>query len=163
MLTPHRTILILRAIAVAVVGTLLVLTLGPFQGLESRFGLSDTAAHLTAFYIITLLAFAVAPRQRRTDLALATLGLGVLIELAQGVVGRSLSLTDLLADAVGVGAATAPAWVEQLRHLARRHPYLSFADARAADRRRGGSRGKERPATAGSREPNPTASEGGWR
>lgn len=163
MLTPHRTILILRAVAVAVVCALLVLTLGPFQGLESQFGLSDTAAHVMAFYIVTLLAFAVAPRQRRTDLALATLGLGVLIELAQGVLGRSLSLTDLLADAVGVGAATAPAWVEQLRHLARRHPYLSFADALAADRRRGASQRKERPATVGSQEPNPAAPEDGWR
>jgi VanZ family protein len=155
--------LLLRAVAIVAVGGLLVLTVGPFQGLESRFGLSDTAAHLAAFYIITLLAFAVAPRSRRTDLALATLGLGVLIELAQGVVGRSLSLTDLLADAVGVGAATAPAWVEQLRHLARRHPFLSFPEALAADRRLGGVRRKERPAPVGPRRPDPAASEDGWR
>ena len=140
MLTPQRTILLLRLVTGLAVCGLLATTLGPFQGHEQRLGLSDKAAHVSAFYLISLLLFAVAPQRRRSDLALVMLGLGVAIELAQGLLGRSLSLADLLADGVGVAAAIAPAWVERLRYLARRHPYLPFAAALDADRRRPSSR-----------------------
>lgn len=151
MLTPHRTLQMLRAATVFAVVALLILTLGPFEGLEARFGLSDGLAHAVAFYGLTLLAFAVAPRTRRTDLAVAMLALGLTIELAQALVGRTLSLSDLLADAAGVGAATAPALIERFRDAARRRPYLTFTAIRERDRRRrqSPSRGfapKERPA-----------------
>lgn len=142
VLTPHRILQLLRAAIVFAVLGLLVLTLGPFEGLEARFGLSDGLAHAVAFYGLTLLAFAVAPRTRRTDLAVWVLAFGLVIELAQGLVGRSLSLMDLLADAAGVGVATVPALIERFRDAARRRPYLTFAAIRERDRR-GRSRGSQ--------------------
>lgn len=142
MFTPHRTVLALRVLTASAVGVLVILTVGPFQGLEARLGLSDKAAHVVAFYIVTLLAFAIAPRFRRMELALMVFGLGVLIELAQGLVGRSLSLSDVVANSAGIVAAAAPAWIERLRFLARRSPYLSFKDAIGPDRRRRGGRAK---------------------
>lgn len=141
MLTPHRTLQLLRAATIAAVVGLLILTLGPFEGLEARFGLDDRMAHAIAFYSLSLLVFAIAPRTRRTDLALGVLALGLVIELAQGGVGRNFSLVDLLADAAGVVAATAPALVERFRDAARRRPYLTFSAIRAMDRRRRSSGG----------------------
>ena len=75
---------------------------------------------------------------------LALLGGGVLIEVLQGFTGRSMSLGDLGADALGLAAAAAPGFIEQLRRLARRHPDLSFAEIAARDRRR--TRRAEAPA-----------------
>lgn len=145
LLTPHRIILVLRAVTGLSVCAVLILTLGPFQGLEARIGLSDKAAHALAFYILTLLLFSIAPRRRRTDLALAALALGILIELSQGLTGRSLSILDFLADALGVAAATAPAWIERFRHSARRRPFLVLGAAEY-DRHTGPRSGRGAPA-----------------
>lgn len=161
MLTPHRTLLLLRAATIAAVVGLLILTLGPFEGLEARFGLDDGMAHAIAFYGLSLLVFAIAPRTRRTDLALGVLALGLVIELAQGLVGRNFSLMDLLADAAGVVAATAPALVERFRDAARRRPYLTFAAIRDMDRRRRSS-GGGRVSARGRASANPPAGEA-WR
>ena len=163
MITPHRTILLLRAVTTIAVLCLLIVTIGPFQGAEGQVGLSDKGAHVIAFYIVTLLVFAVAPQWRRTDLALMTLGLGVLIEVAQGLTGRSVSLLDFLADGVGVAAAMAPAWIESLRYNARRHPYLSFLDIAAKDRR--DNRRRRNPTGSSSRTSalNAPVSKDGWR
>lgn len=148
--------------AVAIVG-LLIFTLGPFQGVESRAGLSDKSAHAIAFYVITLLVFCVAPQSRRNDLALMTLGLGLLIELAQGLTGRSVSLLDFLADAAGVFAATAPGWIERLRYDARRNPYLTFSDISAKDRRqRSGRRHSAAPNSRTAAGDRPVIKDG-WR
>ena len=136
LFTPHRAVTVLRVLTLIVIILLLVFTLGPFQGAESKAGLNDKSAHVIAFYFVALLAFTIAPRTRRTDLALMALALGVLIEVVQGATGRSLSLTDLLSDAAGIAAAMVPTWVERLRHDARRNPFLPFADIVALDRRR---------------------------
>lgn len=136
MLTPHRTLQMSRAAAVVAVGGVLFLALGPFSGLEERFASTVRLAQAAAFYGLTLLAFAVAPRTRRTDLAVWVLALGVLIELVQAVLGRGLSVTDMLVYAAGVVAATAPAMVERFREAVRRRPYLAFAAVRERDRRR---------------------------
>lgn len=135
MVTPRRIILLLRALTFAAVCVLLVLTIGPFQGLEARLGLSDKVAHIAAFYIVTLLALAIAPRFRRMEIGLMVFGLGVIIELGQGLVGRSLSLGDVVANTTGIVAAALPASIERLRYLARQHPDLSFRDAAGPDRR----------------------------
>ncbi|WP_374389134.1 vanz family protein [Brevundimonas sp.] len=111
---------------------LAALTLGPFQGLERRLGLSDAAAHAIAFYGLSLALFAAAPRSRRSDLALCAFGVGVLIEALQALVGRSLSLSDLAADAAGVLAAFAPAYIERTRTRLRRG---TGADVGFRDRR----------------------------
>lgn len=163
MITPHRAVLILRAITVCTILGLLVFTLGPFQGVESRAGLSDKSAHAIAFYVLTLMVFAVAPQWRRNDLALMTLGLGLLIELAQGLTGRSVSLMDFLADAVGVVAATAPGWIERIRYDARRHPYLSFSEISDRDRRKKGGR-RQSPSSTGRTAANDRPiPKDGWR
>ncbi len=162
MITPHRVVLVLRVATACTILGLLAFTLGPFQGVEARAGLSDKSAHAIAFYVVTLMVFAVAPQWRRNDLAVMTLGLGLLIELAQGLTGRSASLMDFLADAVGVVAATAPGWIERLRYDARRHPYLSFGDISARDRRKAGRRQSMRSngrSAAGDRP----LSKDGWR
>lgn len=160
MFTPDRAVFMMRLVTGGAVIALLVLTIGPFQGAEGEVGLSDKGAHVIAFYGLTLLAFSVAPQSRRTDLALWVLALGVLIELVQGVTGRSMSLLDLLADALGVAAATAPAWVERLRHEARRNPYLSFREIAAMDRRKRRGRRSARGKIDAQKR---TSVSGGWR
>jgi VanZ family protein len=116
---------------------LAALMLAPaFQGAERYFGLTDGEAHAIAFYGLTLISILAAPRVRRNDLALAMVAIGAAMELAQSVTGRSASFSDLAADSIGVFAAWAPTQVERVRRLARVHPYLSFAEIRAIDRRR---------------------------
>ena len=84
MLTPRRVVHIARLIFLIGVVVLAVLVLGPFQGLEERIGLTDKSAHVIAFYLLGVSALAVAPKWRRTDLMLALLGGGVLVEVLQG-------------------------------------------------------------------------------
>lgn len=154
MLTPRRLVTFLRLAAVACGIGLTVLLLGPFQGLERHLGLDDTAAHAIAFYAVTVGLFAVAPHHRRTDLALAAFAFGVLIEIAQGLTGRSLSIVDLAWDSAGILAALAPGQVERLRHLIRAAPDQSFATLRALDSRQPSSAQVE---DLGPRYPGPTA------
>jgi VanZ family protein len=114
-----------------------VLMLVPaLRGAETALGLNDKQAHAAAFYIFCLAAFLAAPRMRRNDIALAALALGAGAEVAQLVTGRSASFGDLMADAVGIGLAWAPAQIEQLRRLAREHPGKTFRQIRDGDRRR---------------------------
>jgi hypothetical protein len=108
-----RLILVLGS---AAVGTLL---LGPFQGAERVFLLTDKEAHALAFYVLTTLSFVAAPRMRRNDLALAAFALGLASEFAQACVGRDAGVNDVLADGLGVLLAWAPAHAESLRRLGR--------------------------------------------
>ena len=137
LLTPRRIVLLLRIVAVACGMGMVVLMLGPFQGLERVFGLGDKPAHAVAFFCVATGLFAIVPNWRRGDIALGVLLLGVLSEGLQGLTGRSMSLTDFMADASGVLIALIPGWIERLRLLARTHPDAGFAEIRAADRRKG--------------------------
>lgn len=101
---------------------IVVLMLGPFQGLEVHLGLSDKTAHAAAFYLLSLGVFAALPHRRRTDLAIWVLGFAAATEIAQGFTGRSSSHEDLLADAVGIVIAVLPAMVERLRYQLNRAP-----------------------------------------
>lgn len=134
-LTPRHLVNAARIAAVMCAVGLTVLLLGPFQGLERVFGLSDTAAHAIAFFFVTTGLFLVAPTWRRGDLAMLALGAAVLIELVQGLTGRSMSLGDVAADSVGVIVAMAPGLIEQLRWMARRYPDTALSDISARDRR----------------------------
>lgn len=136
MLTPRTLITLLRLSAVICAVLLTTLLVGPFQGLERVVGLDDRIAHAMAFYGVTLGLFAIAPAHRRTDLALAAYAFGVLIELAQGLTGRSLSLSDLGWDGAGILAALAPGLVERLRHHARSSPDETFSTLAARERRK---------------------------
>lgn len=136
-MTPNRLVALLRVCALCSALGLTILFLGPFTYLVDVFHVTDKEAHGFAFFGVTLGLFAIAPRWRRTDLALAALAFGVLIELAQGLTGRSVSLMDLMADGVGILAALAPGMVERLRHHVRTSPDVDFASIRARDRRSG--------------------------
>jgi VanZ family protein len=118
---PSRLTLV--RLAIAGLGlTMCVLMFGPFQGLEERLGFSDKAAHGIAFYMLTLGMFASLPRNRRTDLGLAAIGLGALTEVIQSLVGRDGNFADFAADATGIVAAMLPATVERLRLSMRAQP-----------------------------------------
>ncbi|WP_309630353.1 hypothetical protein [Brevundimonas sp.] len=134
-MTPNRLVALLRICALCSAVCLTILFLGPFTYLVDVFHVTDKEAHALAFFGVTLGLFAIAPRWRRTDLALAALAFGVLIELAQGLTGRGVSLTDLMADGVGILAALVPGIVERLRHHLRTSPDIDFASIRARDRR----------------------------
>lgn len=134
-MTPIRLVALLRVGAILSGIALTILFLGPFTYLVDVFHVTDKEAHAFAFFGVTLGLFAIAPRWRRADLALGALAFGVLIELAQGLTGRSVSLTDLMADGVGILAALVPGMVERLRHHVRTSPDLDFAAIMAADRR----------------------------
>ena len=101
-----------------------VILLGPFQGLETKLGLSDKTAHAAAFYVLSLGLFASMPRTRRTDLAFGVLGFAAATEIAQTFTGRAGSFEDLAADAVGIVIAVLPAMVERLRYNLNRAPEL---------------------------------------
>lgn len=145
-LTP-RQIIRLSRLAAAISGFgLAALMLGPFQGLEQAFGLSDTAAHAIAFFAATTGLFLVAPKWRRGDIAIGAIAFGVIIELLQGLTGRSMSATDIMADVLGVAVALVPGTIEHLRWMARAHPDLTLAEIAARDRRRLRSAAVESPA-----------------
>lgn len=146
--TPRQIIRLSRVCAAVCGLGLAGLMLGPFQGLEQAFGLSDTAAHAIAFFAATTGLFLVAPKWRRGDIALAAVGFGVAIELLQGLTGRSMSISDVLADIVGVIVALVPGTIERLRWMARAHPDLTLAEIAARDRRRMRSQTAESPAEA---------------
>lgn len=92
-----------------------ILVLGPFQGAEQAFGLNDKEAHIIAFFGLTMMLHLAFPRIRRMDLALLVIVAGALIEVIQLFTGRSASVTDWLADVIGVAGATLPAYAESFR------------------------------------------------
>ncbi len=115
-----NTVTAARAALFLVAASAAILMLGPFQGAERLFLLSDKEAHATAFFCLTLLTFLAAPNLRRNDIALVVVALGAAAEVAQTCVGRDGNLADLMADAVGVLAAWAPARAETLRQQSRK-------------------------------------------
>jgi hypothetical protein len=59
--------------------SVVVLTLGPFQGAESCFGLNDKEAHAIAFGGLLAVSFLAFPRMRSNDLLLSALVIGAAI------------------------------------------------------------------------------------
>jgi len=116
--------------------TVTVLILGPFQGAERIFGLSDKAAHALAFGGLLAVSFLAFPRMRRNDLALAALVLAGATEVAQIIAHRDGNLPDWLADAFGVLVVHGASLIESVRKMAREQGDLTFAQIAAMDRRR---------------------------
>jgi VanZ family protein len=138
MLTPNHVVTTARAVLVIGALTAATLMLGPWPGLEQVFGLSDKAAHAIAFGGLVAVSFLAFPRMRRNDLALAAVLLGASVEVAQlFTADRSGSISDLMADTAGVGVVYLASHIENLRALARKRGYASFAEIAAQDRRRG--------------------------
>lgn len=136
MLTPNLIVIAARAVLTLGAVTAAVLMLGPFQGLEQAFGLTDTVAHAVAFGGLTALAFVAFPRMRRADLAVAALILGGAVEIAQLLGGRSASLTDWTADAAGILALYGATLIEGGRKLARDHGTTPLTNLEIRDRRK---------------------------
>jgi hypothetical protein len=114
------SLLSVRLVLIGLAATLVTFLLDPaLQGSESALGLSDTAAHAVAFYLVTLGAYIALPNVRRTDAAGAVLVFAAATELLQGLTGRSMSLGDLGANAAGILGAVLPALVDRWRYAAR--------------------------------------------
>lgn len=64
----------------------------------------DELAHASLFFVLALLFYGSFQMRRRT-LAVIVLALGAVTEVLQGMVGRSPSVTDFIADGAGLGAA----------------------------------------------------------
>lgn len=135
-LTPHKLTTLLRAATVGAGLCAVVALSGPFRYSDLNLPFPDTVAHALLFYGLTLAATGALPRSRAFDVALAMVGLGAASEFAQSVVGREMSLHDMLGDTAGVALAYAPVAVGRLRDLARSHPDIPFAELRRIDRRR---------------------------
>lgn len=116
--------------------TVTVLILGPFQGAERIFGLSDKAAHALAFGGLLAVSFLAFPRMRRNDLALAALVLGGATEIAQVIAHRDGNFLDWLADAAGILIVHGASMIESVRKMIREQGHLTFAQIAALDRRR---------------------------
>ncbi|WP_332771220.1 VanZ family protein [Phenylobacterium sp.] len=120
--------LLIAAGLVCVVGMV-----GPFQGVEKAFVPADKAAHFIAFYGLTALMMAAFRKNRRLEIALAAALLGGAIEIAQMVVGRGVSLSDLAADAAGAFAVWTPMWLQSLRSAPYEERRAQARDARPAE------------------------------
>lgn len=142
MLTPNHVVIAARAVLVLGALTAATLMLGPFQGMESMFGLTDKSAHAIAFGGLTAVSFAAFPRMRRSDLARAALILCGAAEVAQMFGGRSASLADWGCDAVGVLTVYGSSLIESARKMARDHGDLTFSTIAAMDRRQPRRTGK---------------------
>lgn len=124
-----RTALVVLSLCVG------ILVLGPFQGSEQSVGLNDKEAHVIAFFALTTLMLIALPKVRRMDIALYALTIGGGLEVAQLFTGRTFSIHDWLADAVGVSMAILPMMFESLRVHIRQEGVKPQPRRRANDRR----------------------------
>lgn len=135
-MTPARLHAFARVALCLGVALLAAFMLAPWDWLEA--GLSAPVIQGLAFYLLTLGFFAVAPKQRRHDLAATAIGMAGVLEAAQAFAGREVALIDLIASMVGVGAAWLPGQVERFRHHVRTSPFLTLKQIRDADPRQAG-------------------------
>lgn len=135
MTTPRQVVALARVAFGLFVLALTVALLGPFQGAEKHLGLSDVAAHVLAFYVLSVAGLTVAPHARREDMARLVIVFAIATEVIQGVTGRSMSLADFAADMGGLIGAMLPSYIDRLRYLVRTQPDLDFAIIAAEDRR----------------------------
>jgi hypothetical protein len=134
-MTPTRLLAPLRVTVCLGAAVVAILLLGPIPRLETMFDVPGLAMHVLAFYLVTAGLYAVAPRQRRADLAATAVAVAGMLEVARVVLGTGDGLFDLLADCLGVGAVYLPGVIEDFRYHVRRNPHLTFAEIRAADPR----------------------------
>jgi VanZ family protein len=92
-----------------VIAGLLVLMLGPFQGLESATGLNDKLMHAGAFAVVTAGMFLNLRSMTRVQIAGLAFLLGIGVEIIQGMTGRDMDVLDALADLAGILIVTV-AW-----------------------------------------------------
>lgn len=110
-----KTLIFVRAGLCLLLTGVTVVALGPFQGAEQSFGLTDKEAHFGTFYGLTFMALAAFPRVRKWDVAVVALAFGGLIEVLQTMTGRDGDILDWLADSIGIVMAVAPMYIEGFR------------------------------------------------
>lgn len=110
---------LIRASLLVLTATVAILVFGPFGGAEERFGLTDKESHILAFYALAALSLLAMPRMRKWDVVLICLAIGGVIEVIQPFIGRSGSILDWLADAMGVFLAVVPMMFEAARRSLR--------------------------------------------
>ena len=111
-----------RAAFLVTVGVLLWLALRPGTGEPDWFWQADKVKHASAFLVLWLLG-RVAGWGTRRALALALLGFGVFIEIAQSFTpDREPSVLDVGADLVGIGLG---AWLSAQPRVAAALRWLS--------------------------------------
>ncbi len=95
-------------------GVVLYLCLAPSDDVPGSSLIWDKAAHSLTWAILTAAGLVLAPRRPRA-IALFSLSLGALIELAQATMGfgRQGDIRDLIADSLGVGMVILAWWVVQ--------------------------------------------------
>lgn len=95
----------LYGLAVAILLAICVL---PSEDLPQPPGLSDRFEHATAWFVLTVSGYLLAPN-RKIAIPVFALAFGVVIEGLQGVMGlgRHADPMDLVADLVGVGVGVA--------------------------------------------------------
>ena len=118
MLKPAHIVAAARFTLLTGALAVVVLTLGPFQGAEGRFGLTDKEAHAIAFGGLLAVSFLAFPTMRRNDLTIAALVLGAAIEVAQAIAHRDGNVTDWLADAAGILIVYGVSMIETVRKMA---------------------------------------------
>lgn len=91
------------------VAILLVLMIGPFQGVEQASGMSDKLLHAAAFGVITAAALVNLRDWSRVQVVTVVFLLGIGVEVVQGMTGRDMDMKDAVADLVGV-VVVASAW-----------------------------------------------------
>jgi VanZ family protein len=116
----RRYQIVLRAAFATALAALAVVLLLPGPDLPNL-GLWDKLEHAIAFAVPALLGFLAFPSSRHAwPLAFGLIMFGAVCEVLQTFVpGRSASLVDLLADAVGVGVAGGLAWLARARYQQR--------------------------------------------
>jgi VanZ family protein len=89
---------------IAAVAVILYMTLAPNKDVPGSEMIWDKAAHSIAFGLLVVVGLLMSTH-RRWAVVLAVLGLGIAIEIAQGLMpyGRQGDWRDALADAIGVG------------------------------------------------------------
>lgn len=88
----------------AATAVILYMTLAPNKDVPGSEMIWDKAAHSIAFGLLVVVGLLMSTH-RRWAVVLAVLGLGIVIEIAQGLMpyGRQGDWRDALADAIGVG------------------------------------------------------------
>lgn len=112
-----RRLLILARIGFfALLASIFVVTLGPFQGDEKYVLLSDKGAHGLAFYCLAVAAIFAFPRFPRWAVVVVCSFSGRLIEILQGIAGRDAEWLDWLADSIGAVMAVTPIFFVHIYH-----------------------------------------------
>lgn len=101
-MTARETLWLLRAVSILPAVGLIGLFLGPVTPAIERLGLSDSHAHILAFFCVTSAVLMLWPRHPRWGLALAVFAASGSIEVAQAFTGRGPEFMDLGANAVGI-------------------------------------------------------------